>query len=124
MIAADIITIVLNHNANPLKQTISDFAIGPYGYLEKIGMVMVAISFLFIAINLLMVRNNKELRIFKFVGVLFVIVALGFVMISIFNTNVIGTIDKFSRFGSPSCNDCGIRGLLSSLFNFNAFNDK
>ena len=95
MTAADIITIVLNHKANPLKQTISDFAIGPYGYLEKIGMIMVAISFLFIAINLLIVRNNKELRTFKFVGVLFIIIALGFVMISLFNTNVIGTIMNF-----------------------------
>ena len=95
MTAADIITIVLNHKANSLKQTISDFAIGPYGYLEKIGMIMVAVSFLFIAINLLIVRNNKELRIFKFVGVLFVIVALGFLMISIFSTNIIGTLINF-----------------------------
>jgi hypothetical protein len=95
MISTDIITIILNRNANPLKQTISDFAIGPYGWLEKIGMVMVAISFLFIAISLLTVKNYKELHMFKFVGVLFIIVASGFLMISMFNTNIIGTIANF-----------------------------
>jgi hypothetical protein len=95
MISADILTIILNRNANPFKQTISDFAIGPYGWLEKIGMVMVAISFLFIAISLLTVKNVKESSIFRLVGVLFIIVAFGFLMISIFNTNIIGTIRNF-----------------------------
>ena len=95
MIAADAVTIALNRTKNPLKQTISDFAIGSYGWVEKIGMVIIALSFLFIAVNLLMVKNNRELRIFKFVGVLLVIVASGFLMISIFNTNVIGTITNF-----------------------------
>ena len=98
MIAADIITIVLNHDVNPLKQTISAFAIGPYGYLEQIGMIMVAISFLFIAINLLMVKNQKELRLLRLVGGMLVIVAIGFLIISIFNTNVIGTINSFDSF--------------------------
>ena len=95
MIAADILTVSLNRNVNPVKQTISEFAIGPYGWMEKIGMVMVAISFLFIAISLLMVRNKKELHILKLIGVLFIIVAVGFLMISIFNTDVIGTIVNF-----------------------------
>ena len=56
---------------------------------------MVAISFLFIAINLLRVKNQKDLRLVKFAGGLLVIVATGFLMISIFNTNVIGTIISF-----------------------------
>ena len=34
MIAADAVTIALNRTKNPLKQTISDFAIGPYGWVE------------------------------------------------------------------------------------------
>ena len=95
MVAADAITITLNRSVNPLKQTISGFAIGPYGWLEKLGMVMVAISFLFIAINLLRLKNQKDLRLVKFAGGLLVIVATGFLMISIFNTNVIGTIISF-----------------------------
>ena len=95
MVAADALTIALNRNFSPLKQTISRFAIGPYGWLEKLGMVMVAISFLFIAINLLRVKNQKDLRLLRFAGGLLVIVAIGFLMISIFNTNVIGTIISF-----------------------------
>ena len=95
MVAADAITITLNLNVNPLKQTLSRFAIGPYGWLEKLGMVMVAISFLFIAINLLRVKKPKDLRLLRFVGGLLVIVAIGFLMISVFNTSVIDTIISF-----------------------------
>ena len=95
MVTADIVTIVLNPNVSPVKQSISGFAIGPYGWLEKIGIVMVALSFGLISINLLIIKNKKELRLFKFVGVLFMIVAIGFLMISIFNTNVFGTIINF-----------------------------
>jgi hypothetical protein len=95
MVAADALTIALNRNFSPLKQTISRFAIGPFGWLEKVGMVMVAIAFFAIAINLLKVKNKKKLRLFRYVGGLLVIVAIGFLMICIFNTNVIGTIISF-----------------------------
>jgi hypothetical protein len=98
MVAADAITITLNLSVNPLKQTISRFTIGPYGWLEKMGMVMVAISFLFIAINLLRVKNQRDLRLVRFAGGLLVIVAAGFLVMSIFNTNVIGTISSFDSF--------------------------
>ena len=95
MVAADALTIALNRNFSPLKQTISRFAIGPFGWLEKVGMVMVAIAFFAIAINLLKVKNKNGLRLFRYVGGLLVIVAIGFLMICIFNTNVIGTLISF-----------------------------
>jgi hypothetical protein len=98
MAIADVSTVTLNHNFSPLKQTISGFATGSYGWLEKLGMIMVALSFLFIAINLLMVKNQKELRLLRSVGGMLVIVAIGFLIISIFNTNVIGTINSFDSF--------------------------
>ena len=98
MVIADASTVSLNRNFSPLKQTISGFVFGSYGWLEKLGMVMVAISFLFIAINLLMVKNQKELRLLRLVGGMLVIVAIGFMIISIFNTNVIGTINSFDSF--------------------------
>ncbi len=60
MVAADVITIALNHNADPLRQTISGYALGPYGWLEKMGMVLVAISFFFIAAN--MFKSKKPGR--------------------------------------------------------------
>jgi hypothetical protein len=34
MIAADTVAIALNRTKNHLKQTLSDFAIGPYGWVE------------------------------------------------------------------------------------------
>jgi hypothetical membrane protein len=95
MVAADTITIALNNKVSPLKKTISGFAIGPYGWLEKLGMVMIAISFLLIAINLLSVKKKNESCPLRLVGGLLVIVAIGFLMLSIFNTNVIGTIVSF-----------------------------
>ncbi|MGP8079924.1 MAG: DUF998 domain-containing protein [Dehalococcoidales bacterium] len=79
MVAADLITIALNHTINPLKHTISGYAIGPYGWLEKLGMVTVAISFLLIALNLLTVKNQKDLNRLRLVGILLVIVAIGFI---------------------------------------------
>jgi cation transport ATPase len=95
MVAADIITIALNHNADPLRQTISGYALGPYGWLEKIGMVLVAISFFFIAANLLKVKNQDDSAWLRFVGALLVIVGIGFITLSIFNSNVIGTLTNF-----------------------------
>ena len=95
MMIGDVFTVALNRSFSPLKQTISSFATGPYGWLEKVGMVVVAISFLFIAANLLSVKNQKDSHLLRFVGTLLVIVAIGFLMISIFNTNVIGTLISF-----------------------------
>jgi hypothetical protein len=95
MVAADILTITLNRNADPLRQTIRGYALSPYGWLEKIGMVLVAISFFFIAANLLKVKNQDDSAWLKFVGALLVIVGIGFITLSIFNSNVIGTLTNF-----------------------------
>jgi hypothetical protein len=95
MVAADIITIALNRNADPLSQTISGYALGPYGWLEKIGMILVAISFFFIAVNLLKVKNQDGSAWLKFIGALLAIVGIGFITLTIFNSNVIGTLTNF-----------------------------
>jgi hypothetical protein len=95
MVAADIFTIMLNRIFNPLKQTISGYAAGSYGWLEKMGMVMVAVSFFFIAINLLNTKNKEGLNRLRLIGALLVIVAIGFLLLGIFNTNVIGTLASF-----------------------------
>lgn len=95
MAAVDITTIMLNRKFNPLKQTISGYAAGPYGWLEKIGMMMVAFAFFFIAINLLNTSNKEGLNRLRLIGALLVIVAIGFLLLGIFNTNVIGTLSSF-----------------------------
>ena len=91
MVAADVLTIALNRNIDPIKQSISGFAAGPYGWIEKIGMLTVAISFLFISLNLLAVKDGQESNTLKLSGVLLLIVALGFFMTSLFDTRVAGT---------------------------------
>ena len=95
MVAADIITIMLNRATDPLKQTISGYAAGTYGWLEKLGMVMVAFSFFLIALNLLNTKNKEGLNRLRLIGAMLVIVAIGFLLLGIFNTNVIGTMASF-----------------------------
>jgi hypothetical protein len=95
MVITDIITILLNRNANPLEQSISGYAAGPYGWLEKLGMVLIAVSFFAITVNALVAKNKKELHRLRLVGELLVIVGVGFLMLSIFNTNVFGTLMSF-----------------------------
>ena len=91
MVAADVVTIALNHGINPIKQSISGFEAGPYGWLEKIGIITVAMTFLFIGMNLLTAKDGQESRELKLGGVLLLIVAFGFLMTSLFNTHIIGT---------------------------------
>jgi hypothetical protein len=95
MVAADMMTMTLNRTFDPLKQTISGYAAGSYGWVEKLGMEIVAISFFFIAINLLNAKNKEGLNRLRFIGVSLVIVAIGFLLLGIFNTNVIGTLASF-----------------------------
>ena len=95
MVVADITAIALNRNVSPLEQSISGYAAGPYGWLEKTGMVFIAFTFLAIAVNALVAKNKTELPGLKFVGGLLVIVAIGFLMLSIFNTNVFSTLMSF-----------------------------
>jgi hypothetical protein len=95
MVAADTVTIALNHTFSPLKQTISGFAAGPDGWLERIGIAVVALSFFLIALNVLTTQKKNHARILTSSGVLLVIVAIGFLMLSIFNTNVIATLASF-----------------------------
>jgi hypothetical protein len=54
-------------------------------------MSTVAMTFLFISLNLLAIKDGQESRELKLGGVLLLIVAFGFLMTSLFNTHVIGT---------------------------------
>ena len=95
MAAADLATIALNRNFSPVQESVSKFAIQPYGWLEKLGMGLIAITFFLIAVNLLALKNEKGLRRLRLAGGFLIVVAIGFLMIMGFNTNVIGTIVSF-----------------------------
>ena len=98
MVTSDVVTIAFNRGINPIKQSISGFEAGPYGWLEKIGIITVAMSFLFISMNLLTAKDGQESRELKLGGVLLLIVAFGFLMTSFFNTHVIGAPMSYRGF--------------------------
>jgi hypothetical protein len=98
MIAADVITITLNRHISPLEESISGYAAGPFGWPERVGMAIIALCFLTIAFSLLRIRKNKTSTRLKLVGALLCVVASGFIMLTIFNTNVIATIISFHGF--------------------------
>lgn len=98
MILADYLTIILNPGLNPLQESISRFAVGPWGWLEKAGMILIAGAFIFIGISLLKVKQRPDVKLMRLSGALLCFVAIGFLMIATFNTNVIGTILSFHGF--------------------------
>jgi hypothetical protein len=92
MVLSDILTIVLNNKVDPIVQTISGFAVGSYGWLEKIGIMTIAISFLLIGLVLLNGSNTKNLCLLKTAGILFLVAAAGFLFTSLINTTLITAI--------------------------------
>ena len=95
MVLSDVMTIVLNHKFDAIEQTISGFAAGPYGWLEKIGMMMVAITFLLMGLALWNVSENNNVHILKPAGILFMIAAFGFILTSLVNSNLTTTAGNF-----------------------------
>jgi hypothetical protein len=92
MIGADILTIVLNHQFDLVEQTISGFAVGPYGWLEKIGIMMIAGCFLLMGLALLNVNSGHNLRLLKTAGILFLVAASGFLFTALINTTFVTVI--------------------------------
>ncbi len=68
---------------------------GPYGWLEKIGIATVGLSFLLIALVLLNVNGQKDTRLLKSAGILFGVAAAGFFFTNSLNTNIISLVAGF-----------------------------
>jgi len=66
----------------------------PTACWKKLGMEMVAVSF-FLSPQIVNTKNKEGLNRLRFIGALQVIVAIGFLLLGIFNTNVIGTLASF-----------------------------
>ncbi len=92
MVTADFLTIILNHRFDLIEQTISGFAVGPYGWLEKIGIIMIALCFLLMGLVLLNVNNARNLRWLKTAGILFFSAAAGFFFTALINTTLVTVI--------------------------------
>ena len=95
MVTADVLTIILNHRFDLVEQTISGFATGPYGWLEKIGILMIAVCFLLMGLVLWNVNQTKNLRLLKTAGVFFLVAALGFFFTALINTTYVTAIAGF-----------------------------
>jgi Protein of unknown function (DUF998) len=95
MVSADFLTVVLNHRWDLIEQTISGFATGPYGWLEKIGIATIGFSFLLMGLVLLNVNGEKDVRLLKSAGILFGVAAVGFFFTSLLNTNIISFVAGF-----------------------------
>jgi len=95
MVIADILTITLHQPAKFVDRSISIYAAGHYGWLEKSGTIMVGACFCLIAINLWRVSCARELRLFKWGGILFFIETIGFILMSLFNTNLVSNVFTF-----------------------------
>ena len=95
MVCADFLTVVLNHRWDLIEQTISGFATGPYGWLEKIGIATIGFSFLLMGLVLLNVNGEKDVRLLKSAGILFGVAAVGFFFTSLLNTNIVSFVAGF-----------------------------
>jgi hypothetical protein len=86
MVIGDMLAIMLTRGMGPLETSISYYAMGPYGLLEKSGILIVSISFALIGLNLL---GSRTLHGFgkTLAGFLYLAVAAGFFIVSIFNTD-------------------------------------
>ena len=84
----DILSIILTRKLNPFNNTISEYALGPFGWLEKIGILLISVSILLVGLNLADSAKKMKSRILTIAGIMFAVVAIGFLIISIFNTDV------------------------------------
>ncbi len=83
----DLLTINLNHVLNPLTATISEYAIGSFGWLEKIGITLIAISFILLSINVIQNARTIRSKTTYFSGAFLSLVGFGFFTIILFNVN-------------------------------------
>jgi len=87
VVICDVVAINLNPTYNPLRQSISDLVLYPWGWLEEVGMAASGLAQGLIAAAVLSspaARLNPGLRL---AGALFAAIAAGFVIIITFNTD-------------------------------------
>jgi hypothetical membrane protein len=89
----DLVTIALDHGYSPLEHTISAFAVGPYGWIEKIGIFSLGLTLIFVGVVWFLWLGKRLGKLFHVAGVMMALIGLGFVIIGTFNTDT----TQFSR---------------------------
>jgi hypothetical protein len=83
----DLISIIVNHGYSPLLHTISAFAIRPFGWIERFGILSLGVTLIGIGVIWFYWLARRVGLLFRIAGGLLGLVGLGFVLISIFNTD-------------------------------------
>ena len=88
MVICDVSGILLNPSYSPLRQGISKLALSPStGWLEKLAFAVLGLAILITAAGLASSELAKQRRLFLALSLLLALNGLGFVVISIFNTD-------------------------------------
>ena len=102
----DFLSIALERGYSPLIHTISDFAIRPNGWIEKIGLFSLGLTLVFVGAEWFLWLAMRLGKLFHFAGAIMVLIGLGFVVIGTFNTDTTtfsttlhGTIHFFTTVG-------------------------
>jgi hypothetical membrane protein len=86
----DLLSILLNHGYSPLQHTISAFAILPFGWIERIGILTVGLTLIGVGIVWFYWLARRLGLLFRIAGALLGLVGLGFMLIGVFNTDSSG----------------------------------
>jgi len=89
----DLLSIVLNHGYSPLLHTISAFAIQPFGWIERVGILTVGLTLIGVGIVWFFWLARRVGVLFRVAGALLGLVGLCFMLIGAFNTDVT-SLDK------------------------------
>ena len=90
LIICDSVSVLLTKNYNPFMQSISELMLTKFGWIDRIGIIAVVISLGIMSLYLLKSKSGIKLKERLFAGVLLIITGLSFIMVVIFNTDMIG----------------------------------
>ena len=83
----DLLSIALEHGYSPLIHTISDFAIRPNGWIEKIGLFSLGLTLVLVGAEWFLWLAMRLGKLFHFAGAIMVLIGLGFVTVGTFDTD-------------------------------------
>jgi len=87
LFASDVISIILNPQYHPVDETISEIVHYPSGWIITIGMTAMVVMHTLLTAVLISSPASRCHRLVRFAGIIFAIVALGFVIIMVFRTD-------------------------------------
>ncbi len=84
----DLLSIMLNQGYSPLEHTISEFAIQPFGWIERLGIFTLGLTLLGVGISWFYWLARRSGVLFRLAGAMVELLGLGFVLLGAFNADV------------------------------------